>query len=65
VVHGETGLLVAPGDTAGLTAAFARLLDDPALRRRLGDAGRVRAKLCTWADSAKSLFGQPGSRPPV
>ncbi len=59
VVDGETGLLVAPGDSAALTVAFARLLGDPALRRRLGDAGRARARVHTWRDSASALFGQP------
>jgi glycosyltransferase involved in cell wall biosynthesis len=42
VVDGETGLLVAPGDRTGLRAAIDRLLADPALRRRLGEAGRKR-----------------------
>jgi glycosyltransferase involved in cell wall biosynthesis len=65
VTDGETGLLVAPGDTPALTAAFARLLDDPALRRRLGEAGRARATHRTWKDSAQSLFGQPGALPPA
>lgn len=64
VADGETGLLVAPGDSAALTAAFARLLGDPALRRRLGEAGRVRARQHTWRDSAESLFGQPPAAPP-
>ena len=63
VVHEETGLLVAPGDGAALTAAFSRLLTDPALRQRLGEAGRARAGRRTWRDSAQSLFGQPGPGP--
>lgn len=63
VIDNETGLLVQPGDQAALTAAFARLLGDAALRRRLGDAGRTRARAHTWADSAKSLFGQPPAPP--
>lgn len=37
----ETGLLVAPGDTAALTDAIARLLADTDLRRRLGAAARA------------------------
>lgn len=63
VVDGETGLLVAPGDSPALTAAFARLLDDPALCRRLGEAGRARARRHAWRDSAQSLFGQPPAAP--
>jgi glycosyltransferase involved in cell wall biosynthesis len=59
VVDGETGLLTAPGDTPALTAAFDRLLSDPALRRRLGEAGRARALARTWGDAAVALFGQP------
>ena len=34
-------LCVEPGDPEGLAAAAARLADDEALRRRLGDAGRA------------------------
>jgi phosphatidylinositol alpha-1,6-mannosyltransferase len=63
VIHNETGLLVAPGDQAALTAAFARLLGDPGLRRRMGEAGRARAVEHTWRDSAQSLFGQPPGPP--
>jgi glycosyltransferase involved in cell wall biosynthesis len=40
VIDGETGLLVDPGDVSQLSAAILRLLDDPALGRRLGEAGR-------------------------
>ena len=36
------GLLVAPSDLDGLVAALASLIDDPALRRRLGESGRQR-----------------------
>lgn len=65
VIHDETGLLTAPGDITALTQAFTRLLADPALRRRLGEAGRARALARTWRDSALALFGQPPAAPPA
>jgi glycosyltransferase involved in cell wall biosynthesis len=40
VRHGQTGLLVPPGDPAALARAVTTLINDPALRRRLGTAGR-------------------------
>src|SRR4029453_4089137 len=42
VVDGETGLLVAPGDTTGLSQALEQLIRDPELRARYGRAGRAR-----------------------
>ena len=49
VVDGETGLLVPPRDAAALRAALERLLADGALRRRLGAAGRDRARrILSW-----------------
>jgi glycosyltransferase involved in cell wall biosynthesis len=38
---GETGLLVPPADPAALAGAVLRLLNDPGLARRLGDAARL------------------------
>lgn len=43
VQHEVTGILVAPGDIPGFAAAVLRLLDDSALRCRMGEAGRRRA----------------------
>jgi glycosyltransferase involved in cell wall biosynthesis len=39
VVHGETGLLVPPGDVEGLAAALDRLLRDAPLRQHMGLLG--------------------------
>jgi len=41
--HGETGLVVPPGDPAALRAAIDGLAGSPAERRRLGAQGRARA----------------------
>jgi glycosyltransferase involved in cell wall biosynthesis len=40
--HDDTGVIVAPGDSAALGAALQRLLADDALRERLGAGGRRR-----------------------
>jgi glycosyltransferase involved in cell wall biosynthesis len=40
VRDGQTGLLVPPGEVEPLARAVQRLLEDAALRRRLGEAGR-------------------------
>ncbi len=44
VADGETGLLVDPHDPQAIAGAIQRLRADPGLRRRLGRAGRERAK---------------------
>jgi glycosyltransferase involved in cell wall biosynthesis len=41
IAHENNGLLVTPGDVAGLTAALERLVTDGALRERLGHAART------------------------
>lgn len=54
VVDGVTGTLVPPDDPAALAAATVALLDDPAAARRLGDAGRERARtLFSTAEMAR------------
>jgi glycosyltransferase involved in cell wall biosynthesis len=42
VADGETGILVPPADPARLAEAILTLADDPALCRRMGEAGRER-----------------------
>jgi glycosyltransferase involved in cell wall biosynthesis len=42
VLDGRTGYLVPSGDETALTDALTRLLDDPDLRGRMGEAGRQR-----------------------
>jgi glycosyltransferase involved in cell wall biosynthesis len=51
VVAEKTGLLVAPRDPRALAQAVARLIADPALARRLGAAGRQRARQHFSTDS--------------
>ncbi len=44
IADGETGLLVAPEDSAGIAAAVQRIAGDPALAERLADAGSRRVR---------------------
>jgi len=52
IQNGINGLLVKPGDAAALATAIGCLLDDAALRRRLGEAGRhtVATMFCSEAN---------------
>lgn len=42
VCHGETGLIVPPGNPAALADAFCRMIEHPAERKAFGRAGRAR-----------------------
>lgn len=46
VMDGETGLLVDEGDDEAMALAMQRLLDDPLLSQRLGEAGHQRVLSC-------------------
>lgn len=51
------GLLLPTGDVRGLSRALARLADDEALRRSMGEAARQRAQgRPTWDESAARFF---------
>jgi glycosyltransferase involved in cell wall biosynthesis len=60
VLDGETGLLVGAGSAEELANALTRLIGDPGLRERLGDAGRRRAEaeysLDRWRSAHLALY---------
>jgi glycosyltransferase involved in cell wall biosynthesis len=54
---GQEGILVPPGDVAGLTEALRRLALDDAYRVRLGSSAHRRAQAFpTWDDTARLFF---------
>ena len=58
-IDGETGLLVPPDDPGALAEAIGRLLDDDALRARIGAAGRERVLgRFTWQVTAEGTANQ-------
>jgi glycosyltransferase involved in cell wall biosynthesis len=64
VTDGETGLLVPPGDARALAGALEGTLEDPGYARRLGEAGRRRARACFDAHSAaQRVLGLYEARP--
>mgnify|MGYP002378686985 FL=1 len=56
VVDGVTGYLVPPRDPDALAENVVRLLRDPALRARLGQAGRLRVETRFAAEATARLF---------
>ncbi len=56
--HGDTGLLAPSGDAAALALAVSRLLDDPDLRRSMGDAGRRHVLANHSRDTARRILGR-------
>ncbi|MGQ9730146.1 MAG: glycosyltransferase [Candidatus Zipacnadales bacterium] len=72
VHHGVTGFLVPPGDIQGVADALQRLLDDPALAIRFGQAGQedvlkrfdIRACAQAYVDVSLELLAMGGCRHP-
>lgn len=56
VADGDTGFLVPPDDPAALTSAVRRLVDDPALRVRFGQAGRNAVADRSWTSVNDTLL---------
>lgn len=65
---GETGITVPPADPEALAAALGRLLDDAALRRTLGEAGRARVRerfsAARMAAETLALYREAAARGP-
>jgi glycosyltransferase involved in cell wall biosynthesis len=66
VEHGVTGILVEPGDVAGLAGALDRLTGDRELAVKMGDAGHARASrlfaLPQMVSAMESVYEQARSR---
>jgi glycosyltransferase involved in cell wall biosynthesis len=70
IEEGKTGFLVPTGDLNGLVAAVARLLREPGLRARMGEAGRQRveanftvAAMCRRHEEFyRALLSRPGGQ---
>ncbi|TFD54196.1 glycosyltransferase family 1 protein [Cryobacterium frigoriphilum] len=57
VDHGENGYLFTPDNERDLKRCVLRLVDDPALRRRMGEAGRRGVLGRSWENVCDTLFG--------
>lgn len=55
ITHGETGLLVNPGDVSALGTELGRLLDDPSLRTQLAERAYEWVQRLSWEKQASVL----------
>ncbi len=58
IVDGETGYLVPAADPRATADALQKLLLDPSLAARMGEAGRERARLMSWDVTAEKVIEQ-------
>ncbi len=66
VLHGKTGLLAPEGSQVILAQLITAIVEDPELRQRLGQAGRIHALATSWKPAAASLLNALlGSASPV
>jgi phosphatidylinositol alpha-mannosyltransferase len=56
ISHGVDGLLVPPADKDKLAQALISLLNDEALRKEMGDKGRIKALEHSWERIAQRVF---------
>lgn len=65
VIHGETGLLVPPNDSAALADGIAELIGDPLRRKAMGEAGRRHALeefgIRLMVDATAAIFRRAGT----
>jgi glycosyltransferase involved in cell wall biosynthesis len=55
-VTGGAAVIVSPGDTAALSAAMRRVIEEPAFRAHLAELGRVRAANFSYEAGARALL---------
>jgi phosphatidylinositol alpha-mannosyltransferase len=55
VTDGVQGFLVPPGDANALAEATRRLLEDPELARRMGEAGLERSRRFDWSTVGREI----------
>jgi glycosyltransferase involved in cell wall biosynthesis len=60
LTHGETALLVRPGDSDELTAALQLVAEDSSLRAELGENARAAAEGHTWRANARRVIDSYG-----
>lgn len=58
VLDGVTGFIVNPKDIEAMTDRVAQLIEDPGLRRKMGEAGRAHYERCYTIDAYEKRLGE-------